>query len=480
MISYIYITFLLIIAIHATLYNPPAGKCPQEDSLRKCLDQHHIKGLINFRDNFVGYNKDINFEYNMLIVRFPVAFVHPANILDIQNTIKCGVKLNYPVVARSGGHSFESYSLGDKDCYLVIDLVNFNKVTINITSQTALIETGNLVKLLHYELNPHSFAFPAGVCSQLGIGGLALGGGVGFLNRKFGLASDNILDAQIVLANGSIVNNVKEYPELFWAIRGAGNVGYGIVTTLTLRIYPVPRIVTWFEFEYDLDQTPFILSVINQLAPKLDRNLSFVTELTILTKVHGIYQGSVYELQPHIKEFIKLSNPKSVTYYENELYNIIDVKMTESKRGYYKAKSFFIDSKGISYEGVMYILKFVKSFGCKLYFNIMFIGGGKVSDIGRNETAFVHRGLLYHVEIKAFVHSEACIDELERFSQEFRQKYANFESYQNINDRLLDNWQCRYYRENFNKLVEIKRKYDPDNLFRWNQSIPTDTVISCD
>ncbi|CAG8772271.1 9280_t:CDS:1, partial [Dentiscutata heterogama] len=148
--------------IHATLYDPPVSKCPQEDSLRKCLDQRHIRGIINYRENFVGYNDDINFEYNRLIINFPVAFVHPVDISDIQNTIKCAAELNYPVVARSGGHSYECYSLGDKDCYLVIDLANLNKITINITSQTVIIETGNLVELLHYKLNQYAFAFPAG------------------------------------------------------------------------------------------------------------------------------------------------------------------------------------------------------------------------------------------------------------------------------------------------------------------------------
>ncbi|CAG8806611.1 34959_t:CDS:2, partial [Racocetra persica] len=261
-------------------------KCPQEDSLRRCLNQHHIKGLINFRENFVRYNKDINFEYNRLIINFPVAFIHATDILDIQNAIKCGVELNYPVVARSGGHSYESYSLGDKDCYLVIDLADLNKITINIISQTAIVETGNLIELLQYELNQYAFAFPAGTCSYLGVGGLVLGGAVGYLNRKFGTLSDNILDAQIVLANGTIVNNAKEYPELFWAIRGAGN------------------------FEYDLDQTPLLISVINQLGNNLHRNISFLTKLTTLTTIRGIYLGSVYEMQPHIQEFIKLSKPK--------------------------------------------------------------------------------------------------------------------------------------------------------------------------
>ncbi|RIB00719.1 hypothetical protein C2G38_2301065, partial [Gigaspora rosea] len=183
--------------------------------------------------------KDLNKQYNKRVIHFPVAFVHPIDVLDVQNTIKCAIILKYPIVARSGGHSFEGYGLGDKDCYLVVDLVNLNKITIDITSQTAVIGTGNLIDTFYYEVNQLGFAFPSGDCTGIGVGGIIMGGGIGCLNRKFGLSSDNILDAKIVLANGTVVYNVKNYPELFWAIRGAGNAGYGIVTDLTLRIYPI-------------------------------------------------------------------------------------------------------------------------------------------------------------------------------------------------------------------------------------------------
>ncbi|CAG8720532.1 15335_t:CDS:2, partial [Cetraspora pellucida] len=426
--------------IHATIFHPPVNKCPQEDSLRKCLDQHYIKGSVHFRDDFVAYNNDIEFEYNRLVIHFPVAFVHPVDILDIQNTIKCGIKLNFPIVARSGGHSYESYSIGDKDCYLVVDLVNFNKISVDITSQTAIVETGNRLESLHYKMNQHSFAFPAGVCSNIGVGGLILGGGVGFLNRKFGTSSDNILDAQIVLANGTVVNNAKEYPELLWAIRGAGNFGYGIVTALTLRIHPIQKIATFFYFIYDFDQTPLVFSVVNQLGNNLYQNLTLLTKMGFSqpsTYVYGVYLGSVYELQPHIQEFIKLSKPKNVSYTEDELYNILMLinGVDPPKAGLWKASN------------VSYTLMY-----CKLV----------VEELTRLSEKKLH----------------SSTEDLEKFSHHFRQRYANFESYQNINDKQLDNWQCRYYGENFNKLVKIKREYDLYNLFRWNQSIPTNTEIS--
>ncbi|CAG8643442.1 3637_t:CDS:2, partial [Cetraspora pellucida] len=410
------------------------------------------------------------------LAEYILAFVHPVDILDIQNTIKCGAELNFPIVARSGGHSSECYSIGDKDCYLVVDLVNLNKITVDVTSQIAIIGTGNTLDSLYYKVNLYGFAFPGGVCPYVGVGGLILGGGMGHLSREFGCSSDNILDAQIVLANGTVVNNAKEYPELLWAIRGAGNAGYGIVTALTLRIYPIQKIATYFYLTYDLDQTPLIISVMNQMGNNLHQNLSFI--MRILTSgsqpyIYGIYLGSADELQSHIHEFINLSKPKNVSYIEGDLYELFNIEgISPEDVENFKLKSFFIDSAGLSEEGVKYLMKFRESFKCELAFEIALLGG-RIDEIKRNETAFVHRGFMYHIIITSTMPSEKCLQDLEKFSQYFQLKYTNYESYQNIIDRQLDNWQDRYYGENFEKLVEIKRKYDPYNIFRWNQSIPT-------
>ncbi|CAG8577549.1 19574_t:CDS:2, partial [Racocetra persica] len=144
---------------------------------------------INYRDDFSAYNADIDVEYNRLFIHFPVAFVHPVDVLDVQNTIKC----------RTNGHSYENYGLGDKDCYLVIDVGGFNKVTVDVTSQTAIIGTENT-------LDSYITVYPnMDLHFQLGMG---------FLVRKFGYSSDNLLDIQMVLANGTIINSVKEHTEL--------------------------------------------------------------------------------------------------------------------------------------------------------------------------------------------------------------------------------------------------------------------------
>ncbi|CAG8768845.1 5768_t:CDS:2, partial [Gigaspora margarita] len=446
MISYLHIIYFFIVIIHVFSYHLPVSKCPEEDSLRKCLDQYYVKGPVHFRDNFVAYNKDLNKQFNKrVIIHFPVAFVHPIDVLDVQNTIKCAIKLTYPIVARSGGHSFEGYGLGDKDCYLIVDLVNLNKITIDITAQTAVVGTGNLIDKFYYEVNQLGFAFPAGSCPYVGVGGLIMGGGLGFLNRKFGLSSDNILDAQIVLANGTVVYNVKNYPELLWAIRGAGNAGYGIVTDLTLRIYPIQKVISSFYFEYDFDQIPLVFLLMNQLGSNLHQNLTTIIIINSnSTTIHGVYLGSTSKLQYHMKEFIKLSTPKNITYIENNWYNTIigDQKESEDKASV-KLKSFFIDSKGLSNEGVKSLMKLSRNFRCEIISATTLIGGGQINEIRRHETAFVHRGFLFEMTIIATLNSEnnICLQELEKFSQEFQRNYTSYEGYQNVIDRQLDNWQ---------------------------------------
>ncbi|CAG8613162.1 16159_t:CDS:2, partial [Dentiscutata heterogama] len=160
--------------VHAYLYIPNY-KCPEEDALQKCL-KHYVKGPTYFRKDYFAYKKDLLFNHNTRTIHFPVAFVHPLDVLDVQSAIKCGAKLNFTVIARSGGHSEENYSIGDRDCILIVDLRNMNKIFVDVTTQTALIETGNTLDTLYYGLNEYTFAFPSGECSSTGVGGIIMGG----------------------------------------------------------------------------------------------------------------------------------------------------------------------------------------------------------------------------------------------------------------------------------------------------------------
>ncbi|CAG8750653.1 14556_t:CDS:2, partial [Racocetra persica] len=203
----------------------------------------------------------------------------------------------------------------------------------------------NTLESLYYEVNKYGFASPDGVCPYLGVGGLI---------------PDNILDAQ----NGTVFNTAKEYTELLWAIKGAGNADYETITSLTLRIHPVQKTVTSFSFEYDWDQIPLLTYAEDDLYIFLARNA-----------------GSRYDA------------------------------------GYYKVKSLLIRlGSGLSDEGAKYLVKFMEKFTCNIRAEMLLFGGEKVNEIGRNETALVNRGFMNHLEIKIDVTSEISLWDLDLFS----------------------------------------------------------------
>ncbi|CAG8613271.1 2552_t:CDS:1, partial [Dentiscutata heterogama] len=184
--------------------------------------------------------------------------------------------------------------------------------------------------------------------------------------------------------------------------------------------------------------------------------------------------------KPHVQKFIELTKPKNEKYIEGDWYHTLLVNTSELRNSH-KVTSFYIDLSGLSYEGVEYLMEFMKDFKSGFRLSTM-LTGGRVNEIGRNETAYVHRGSLYMLYIVVNLNKdnyETRLKNLEKFSRIFQKNYTTYESYQNIIDKELDNWQCRYYGENFGKLVEIKQKYDPINLFNWKQSIPTNTEILC-
>ncbi|CAG8584239.1 15569_t:CDS:2, partial [Gigaspora rosea] len=473
--------------------------CPGEESLRDCLKKCKFEGTTHFRSDLedTAYDNDLGREYNLRVIRYPVAFVHPINNNDVSKAIICGANHNFPVIARSGGHSFESYSIGDKNCTLVVDLINFNKISINKADKTAVVGSGSRLGILYYELNKAGFAFPSGNCPSVGVGGIILGGGEGLLMRKFGMSSDNLVDAEIVLADGTIVENANatRYEDLFWALRGAGNAGYGIVTSLTLQIHEIPKTVTFMDFTYNfnLDSIKLMYQTINKIGRRFDKDLSIIFGFSHpgnVAFVRGTYLGPQNELEKILKNFIEKSKPKEVKYSEGDWFSAIykntPYPMNTEEGAKHprivpisvKMKSFYVDNPGLSDKGVETLFDFmeaIKKEGCGFYIVAILYAGGEVNEIPRSKTAFVHRGLMYNILTPVslpLTGGEKCLNRLENFAKEFR-KYTSSESYQNLIDKELDNWQERYYVENIDELVKIKLKYDPHEVFRWNQSIPS-------
>ncbi|CAG8486577.1 15920_t:CDS:2 [Acaulospora colombiana] len=418
---------------------------------------------------------------------------------DIQESINCANQLDIPVVARSGGHSYEDYSLGGRDGVLVIDVRELNQVTVDPESQTAVIGSGNRLGPIYAKLNETGFLIAAGSCPNVGIGGQATG-------RKYGMLSDNVIAVDIVTSDGTFLSpvNSTQHPDLFFALRGAGNAGYGIVTSFTIKVYPVPSTVTIFNFTYATNDAQKIFNAFSTFGPQLNTNFSFYLSLfpDIIYEdndcdknddpdkltIHGSNLGTLGETKAILEEFVNTTNPIKTVFIEGGWWDTVieyigDGNETTVLKPYFypepfKQKSFFVNSPGLSSEGLTFLQNYINSSKCKTVVLIELYGGGRVNEISPDESSFFHRDSLYLIQLetklKGVGHDtwEECLEAVRKFGIEFQENYTSYHSYQNYIDGELSDWGTRYYGYHFSKLIEIKAKYDPINRFNWAQSIP--------
>jgi hypothetical protein len=178
----------------------------------------------------------------------PAAIILPTTAQQVSDAVVCAGKNNLKVQARSGGHSYASFSTGGKDGSVVIDLQNFQTINVNSAGVATVgggVRLGNLATGIY---NQAQRALPHGTCPGVGIGGHATHGGYGYSSRAWGLALDSIVGLDAVLANGTIIHaNTTSYPDIYYALRGAAD-SFGIVTTFYLQTQPAPSSVVYFQF----------------------------------------------------------------------------------------------------------------------------------------------------------------------------------------------------------------------------------------
>jgi FAD/FMN-containing dehydrogenase len=178
--------------------------------------------------------------YNAMISKHPGLIVMCVDVADVIYSVNFGRENNLLIAVRGGGHN--AGGLGICNDGLVIDLSGLKFVQVDTTDKTVRVGGGNVWGEVDHATHPFGLAVPAGIISTTGVGGLTLGGGVGYLSRKYGLTIDNLLEADMVLADGTFVTvNANQHPDLFWAIRGGGG-NFGIVTSFKFQAHSVKTV----------------------------------------------------------------------------------------------------------------------------------------------------------------------------------------------------------------------------------------------
>lgn len=210
--------------------------------------------------------------WNADIDRRPALIARCGSTADVAAALAAAVEGGLEVAVRGGGHSIPGYSASDSG--LVIDLSAMNQVVVDPVTRRAHVQGGALLAGLDAAAQAHGLAVPAGMSSHTGVGGLTLGGGMGWLSRLHGLSIDNLVSAEIVLADGQILTvDADHHPDLFWAIRGGGG-NFGVVTDFEFQLHEVGPMVQYGLFFWGLDQGAEALRLMRDLIPDLSMSLN--------------------------------------------------------------------------------------------------------------------------------------------------------------------------------------------------------------
>ncbi|KAK5777996.1 berberine bridge enzyme-like 28 [Gossypium arboreum] len=469
-----------------------------------------------------------NFRLSTPSTPTPLVIITPLHASHIQATVHCCKKHGLQLRIRSGGHDFEglSYTTTYEVPFVVIDLLNLRSVRINVEKGTAWFESGAKVGELYYEIAKRSrtLAFPAGIGHTVGVGGHLSGGGFGLLFRKYGLAADNVIDARLIDVKERILDRKSMGEDLFWAIRGGGGGSFGIVLAWKLKLVAVPAIVTVFTVSKTLEQNATkLVHRWQYIAHKLPKEIHMSIgisrvksneneKMTIQASFRAVFLGSTDELLPLMEEkFPQLGIVKEdcfeMGWAESNLYSTqfpigvpLETLLNRNRKSilsklFFKAKSDYVKQPipETTFEGLW--TKFYKE-EAQSAIMVFVAYGGKMDEILETETPFPHRaGNLYSIsymvdwEEEENKNPEKFMSWIRRIhnymtpyvSKSPREVYVNFRDLDigtnEINDKENSHeqakiWGIKYFKNNFDRLVNGKTMIDPENFFRHEQSVP--------
>ncbi|WP_428032585.1 FAD-binding oxidoreductase [Ancylobacter sp.] len=391
---------------------------------------------------------------------------------------------------RSGGHSYAGYSTTPG---LLIDVRALRRVSVDPGEQTLTVQGGATNQDVANVLSAFPFAIPSGRCPTVGVTGLTLGGGWGFASTHAGLTCDRLLSTELVPASlEPITASSETNADLFWALRGSGGGNFGIHTSLTYRMVPV-REVTVFNIVWPAQKQVELMLALQDLQLNNPRDISTRSKVAaeqagafpgrdqLAAQTLGLFYGPESAFRELIQPLFRLLEPARAYIRQMSYWEARDYLVTDDPEGFFDVRSSMVREQ-LAADALEASLSWMSKWpgGAMRQTNmgILFAIGGAVGDKKPDETAYVHRGSNFIFEMERTwspLDPPQLVEQQARWLDDYfadMQRFVLARSYVNFPDRTLKDWQQAYYGENLARLSTVKRRYDPDNLFRFEQSIP--------
>jgi FAD binding domain/Berberine and berberine like len=438
-----------------------------------------------------GY-EDARSIWNGMVARTPSVIARCADVSDVQNAVRAASETGILTAVRCGGHSLAGFSTCDGG--MVIDLSRMRRVTVDPAARRARIAGGCLLGSIDTATQKAGLVFPSGVVSHTGASGLILGGGTGWLTRRFGLSCDNVEGFTLVTADGSLVHaNAEDNPDLFWALRGGGG-NFGVVTEFEVKLHPLTSVVLadgltpepgirrllecWRDF---MAEAPIDLkwNVDLRLAPHTNK---------VPVELRGrpvagsslVWTSDPEAGRPYLERALSMCSPDSVSSKVVSFMNLQTMADSDFPHGrrYYTKSGYFIYLDDSSIGRLVEAVATIPSSETQIELAYL---GGAAARIGADVTAFGDRSAPFILNLLANW-SEPSADAgniawirgiFNRLRPAMKPGvYINFMS-GDEQDRVPE-----AYHERWDRIVAVKSHYDPNNFFRLNQNVPPRKLLA--
>jgi FAD/FMN-containing dehydrogenase len=425
--------------------------------------------------------------YNGMIDKRPLMIARCVDVADVITAVNFAREKGLLLAIRGGGHN--GPGLGSCDDGLVVDLSMMKSVRVDPASRTVRVDAGCTSGDVDHATHAFGLAVPFGIVSTTGVAGLTLGGGTGYLTRKYGLTIDNLLEADVVLADGSFVTASKsQHPDLFWALRGGGG-NFGVVASFLFQAHPVSTVYAGPIF-WEATHAKAVMRAYRDFLPEAPEELgAFVGLKTVppmdpfpkeywgkhACAVIGSYNGPAAEGERAMAPLLKAVPPPAFNWMGAmpfpAIQGLFDPFFPKGLQWYWKGD--FV--KSLPDDAIDAHIAQAAQAPSALSLMHLYPIDGAVRRVGKNATAWSARDATWSMVIAAIDSDPKNADALKTWGRAYWKAvhpynlgggYINFMMDDEAGDRLQAS-----YGDNFERLALVKAKYDPKNLFRVNQNI---------